>query len=1151
MNRSRARFTFVVFAAIGCLTWLPQLHAAPEKTNTITVQAGVLEVRGGFHKRRVQGTDMLDAGAGVHGSPAVGAIDIPHAGEWHLWVQSRSLPSEGADARRFTIRLGQRTVSKLFGGHRLSANLEFIWEDGGKVTLAQGPLLIVLGEQNTNNAQCGRIMLTDDLGATVPADLLAHSKLATPVLLERSSKHATGETDAVSNTAAAPAATIANDLVRISFLAGSMPDQKTALVQQIEVRSGTGWKKISTTGGADSYRLVYRPAESNPHLLTGSKQFPTWDQNYDLPITLSAGGASVKSTGGPDTAPWLAGQLFQLRPSGATQIDAQTVDLTFEPLPIGTLTARWSVISGQPSASVKLSLNLRKPGYVSFGYHGAMEDAPENMDFLMLPYLYLGHRFPTEAITMPSDHTPTPAVLVTRQNLSYAVMAEPGAIPFAWPSPKQSLYLLGIRNETGKAQPLIYEPLLGTELSLHRQPGVAEAQFRIWAQDANWMEAYSGIVSKTYGLHDYRVPTVASLSDTVINLFNLMKNDEASAWDARSKGSWNIEARNTVSQPSPLTYMSYALLTGDEGFYRKYALPSLEFLLSRPQAHFSGEGGISSGVSYANDSLPLGGPLNAYGCAVYASAYRMTQGATPAFANYCFKRDHTINTHPAHNVLFDDELELYEATGDKQVLSKTIEDADKYIAENLTKLPSRDLGDEPFVNVSFTPDWEGLLHLYEVSHEPRFLKASHDAAYWLMSTIWTQPSIPKGAVTVHPDNTSGEKFMIWWKGDRFFRKGFLDEPAPLGEVLPKARPITIPATTVPSWMVSQVGLGLEQPSTYSQANNGNNIIMSVWAANLLRLGDLSGDKLMRTYARNATIGRFSNYPGYYINLFTNVYQASDYIYNGPDMTSFYYHHIAPFAAYIADYVFSDAEVRSHGAFAFPAARQLGYVWFDSRMRGFAPGKVYNESAWPWIHPTAAHSDNKNVDVVLAHNQETLYVALLNQTDSSQAVTVHFDPAVLGAALEGKKVRLWKDNKVQAKRAMQNDTVGLNIPGNGFAVLAVDGLHIHVPAHEVTGPATSPIQPNDALESKSIAGSTLKAVGTYITSPQFGLRELYAYVGANRAQCSEATLVYRIGGGAEQQKTITEFPCEFSILLPYDQTKIDWHIESVKPGAVPR
>jgi hypothetical protein len=1133
--KCRSIASLPLFAGLLALT-------SPLLATTLQIQAGRLETHGGFQSRPAHNMQILAADVGVSKTPAAGAINVPHTGEWHLWVESRSYPTAKPAERRFSIRLGQQMAGKIFGDHKLST---FRWEDGGRMHLASGPLLIVVGEQNTQNAQCGHIMLSDESEESSPERLFSHATVAEIIPLTHSHSNETPEISPVNIVAGKPLATMDNNLVRISFLSGSMSipsGTEQAVIQHIEVRSGSGWKELSTTGGADSYRIIYRPITSDPHLVDSSTQFPFWDDSYAKQDTLGAGGASVAVHDGPRTAPWLAGELFPMRPVAAKKIDSETLELSFAPLPIGILTARWHLLPDQPSASVELSFHLSKPGYLSLGYHGAMEDAPQNLDFLMLPYLYLGHRFPDEAVTILSDRTPTPMALITRQNVSYAVMAEPGIIPFAWPAAKQARYALGIRNESGKAEPLLYMPLLGSEQSLHRTADVVIEKFRVWAQEGSWIDAYRGIVTQAFGLQDYRVPVTASLSDTLLNLDNLMKNDDASGWSAHAKGSWNIESRNTVTQPSPLTYLSYALLTGDEEFYKKYALLSLEFLLSRPQAHFSAVDGAGED---SNANLPLGGPNTTYTCAVYIAAFRMTQGATPAFANYCFKPDGSLYTHPSHYALFDDELALYETTEDKQWLNKAVESADKYIAENLTRLPTGDLGPEPFINVTFTPDWEGLLHLYEATHEARFLKAAHDTSYWLMTTIWTQPSIPNKPITVQPGNTYSENPLIWWKGDHRFRLGFMDEPAPFGSSAPKAPEISVPEATVPSWTVSQVGLGLEQPETYTQFRNDLNIMMSVWAPNLLSLYGDTGDTLYRTYARNATIGRFANYPGYYLSLFTNVTESPKYPLKGPDLTYFYYHHIAPFAAYIQDYVFTDAEVRSHGQFAFPSARQFGYVWFDSRLRGFAPGKVYGETAWPWIHPTAAVSNNKNVDIVLAHNRDTLYVALMNQTHSSQHVTLHLDTQVLGAMLDSRKVRFWAENKPLPARSIHGDMLEVDLPGDGFTVAAVDGLHIHVAAHEVMPPATMAVEPNHALETKAVSDSSLTATGMYITSPQFKSRELYVYVRANAKECSGASLVYRIDTEAEQRQTVDQFPCEFSVPLPFDRTPVAWRVEAVQ------
>src|SRR6266853_5755168 len=121
-------------------------------------------------------------------------------------------------------------------------------------------------------------------------------------------------------------------------------------------------------------------------------------------------------------------------------------------------------------------------------------------------------------------------------------------------------------------------------------------------------------------------------SDAAPNLIDLMRNEEAAGWNARAKGPWNIESRNTVSQSSPLTYLSLYSLTGDEDFYRRFALPSLEFLLSRPGPHFAAEREIWDNY-YQHQ--PMRGPGSYFGASTFASAFAMTHGRSPVFGALC------------------------------------------------------------------------------------------------------------------------------------------------------------------------------------------------------------------------------------------------------------------------------------------------------------------------------------------------------------------------------------------------------------------------------------------------------------------------------------------------------------------------------------
>jgi hypothetical protein len=274
-----------------------------------------------------------------------------------------------------------------------------------------------------------------------------------------------------------------------------------------------------------------------------------------------------------------------------------------------------------------------------------------------------------------------------------------------------------------------------------------------------------------------------------------------------------------------------------------------------------------------------------------------------------------------------------------------------------------------------------------------------------------------------------------------------------------------------------------------------------------------------------------------------VEQQPDYPNKGPDVTSLYYHHIPTFTAYLIDYLFTDAETRSHGNIVFPATRQDGYVWFDSRLYGHAPGKIYGQTAWPWLHRTAATVDNINVDRILAHGDGKFYVVLLNQTPEQQKVTVHFDRAVLGYT--SGSVAVWKDNVSAAGLKLQQDGVAVTVSPSGITALMLDGVNVRVATHQTAPPASLPLPDGSGVLRKPIPGSKLEAAGAVIVPPPFAWRDLYVFVAAGMKECSSARLFYRIGNAPEQQTAINQYPCEFTVRIDDMNAAIDWRVELPK------
>ena len=115
--------------------------------------------------------------------------------------------------------------------------------------------------------------------------------------------------------------------------------------------------------------------------------------------------------------------------------------------------------------------------------------------------------------------------------------------------------------------------------------------------------------------------------------------------------------------------------------------------------------------------------------------------------------------------------------------------------------------------------------------------------------------------------------------------------------------------------------------------------MNSWAPRLTELSQYSGKQIYNTYARNAIIGRYDNYPGYYATGYTDIISSEQFPYVGPDVSSIYFHHIPAHWAMIQDQLITDIVCKSKGTINFPTARQEGFVWFSNNIYGIATGEI--------------------------------------------------------------------------------------------------------------------------------------------------------------------------------------------------------------------
>jgi hypothetical protein len=345
----------------------------------------------------------------------------------------------------------------------------------------------------------------------------------------------------------------------------------------------------------------------------------------------------------------------------------------------------------------------------------------------------------------------------------------------------------------------------------------------------------------------------------------------------------------------------------------------------------------------------------------------------------------------------------------------------------------------------------------------------------------------------------------------------------------------------PAWQVSNVGLGFEQPTTYTYQTNGGRMIMQApWSSGFLRLANYTGDRQFETYARNATLGRWNNYPGYYYTTFTDLMQSPRYPYEGPDVSFVYYHHIIVHLSWVLDYLVSEAGLRSGGAIKFPSLRQFGYAYFDNLVYGHAPGEVLGEKGvWPWLRRGLVTLDNPQVNYLTAHNGKSFYLILMNENSVKESVKIQFNPAnITGDKAEFTKARNMTTGNSEVALADNSTTVEL--APRGWTVLAVDGLAIDVPGHRIAPPAGLPAAPGSATL-EIAKGMKLRAAAIQMEA---GPWDAFVWSTAASGSLKEITLEWQAG---KQTGTIkdTDYPYEFSVPVPAGESRFTFKTSGIK------
>jgi hypothetical protein len=445
--------------------------------------------------------------------------------------------------------------------------------------------------------------------------------------------------------------------------------------------------------------------------------------------------------------------------------------------------------------------------------------------------------------------------------------------------------------------------------------------------------------------------------------------------------------------------------------------------------------------------------------------------------------------------------------------------------------PEENISVREFWLMAYTSDWEGLLALYEATGEKRYLDAAEKAARVVMTGMWTQPMPKDEQVTIHPNGVvHGDKMDRWLhRGEEEFRLGF---PRKEGDAKEKK---------APAWLVSNAGLGFEQPTTYTYKDNGGRFILQAnWTGGFLRLAHYTGDKQFETYARNAALGRMGNYAGYYYTTFSDLQQDPRYPYEGPDVGFVYYHHLPVHLSWTIDYLVGEAKLASEGKVHFPGLRQFGYAYFDNMVYGHAPGEIYgNEGAWLWFDKDLVGIDNAQINYLTAESGDKFFLIMMNESQETQRANVTFNPkAIMGKRWKFREATVISDDN--ATLPLNNNQATVTLEVRGMAVLEISGLEIEVETHKEF-PAPKPSKAPSYIEVDCGDGTEVRAASIQMLP---GAWQAYVYSTAESKTLEKITLKW-IAGKKKGTLIDTDYPYEFSVPVKAGEESFRFTVESIK------
>ena len=1107
------------------------ITAYAQQKNTYMIEAENFQFRGGWvveniYGPKVSANKIARVFSGKNAvADALTVIDIQTPGSYSVWVNCPDYPTNMPGTRLFKVAVNEEILPPS-GKHGKDG---YYWEKAGTVTAVKGQNVLKLIDLNSFG-RCDAIILSQEVGFD-PNQLelsVLQKNLVTPVSLKAVSQQTPTYKPAVITPSSSTVAKIENEHIQLRFVKDVLSANQR-IVAKTDVKKDGTW--ISMNPYAEDHKIYLMSAE-DPQLTFGTF-FPSWT-NTRGSSTVNVNGKTYKVVDAESVLnPFSAGAIDEAVAIDAKAVNSSTIEVKYQTTNGEAVTGTWTIDKKTNYITIKLKYKATKKSYYSLAVAAFQSLPVEQVTNVQMPPMFQYKRLSPQAKMLTSAMMQQPLAIVETNLPSglFSSFVAPDVNALAtddWGTGKIAPYGFALKNETNNIQPIVFSPVLGLANSQFNTGETIERSFVIGAVADKWTSALEYISDHIYQVKDYRKQETA-LTTAAFNMIDLMKNPESSGWDASLKGFYDIEGdpqtAPTVVHSSPLTVISAAVLGKDEDFYITRALPTIEYTLSRSGFRWAIDI-VPTAFNNTRKTLLLNPFTSQFTTAYYEGLNKLLGEANPwitaiALPDNAVRKTlgYAVEVHPWPQL-----LAAYRLTKDKKWLDLAKTGADNYVGRLVYANSPTPMTKTPFYNATFYANWWEFLDLYEITKDDKYLKAAETSAFHTIAGIRSFPVIKDSLQIIHQGGTYGGEGRMWWKGKGLYRLGYPRTPGDM------------PEKKVPQSLVSPVGLGFEQPETYfDPTKTVRPVFMSSWAPNLLRLYHYTKREIFSTYARNAVIGRFGNYPGYYATGFTDLTQGADFPYKGPDVSSIYYHHIPPHLSFTLDFVITEAVERSNGKVNFPYSKQDAFVWFNNRIYGVGKGTVYDDKDVDlWLDKDLIKLNNKEVNFITGISKDRFWILLSSESDKSLPISITIGDKV--SVVKGANASVYSGSKTKASMLkMNNATVDVQIAAKGFTAISI-------PITPIT-PIASIAPVNNGMKIID-AGEPWGKVFTYRIRSPFGWDSIYGF--AETAPINGAKVEIVSNG-----KTITKtsYPFEWSMIKIDPKENIELKLKFSANGTI--